>query len=362
MPITQHLTSKLRRSLLSSKRPTTLSVLNGGGKILNNVNYVKRLHNHTIATVSSSSLTGYCLMNTHCHIHCEENHFKRKLGRIKSCSSDTNSYNRWSTVTTKSSSAAINREWHDPNFMNDATPQEKEQWLKSILEKDTIVNEDMTAMIDDSKQTRPDSIAFQIVLQSWSTSNLPNAPQKCEEIMSRLERYHSIIKNIHVDIVKQSNNGSKERDNIEIMMNTYEQFIKNTKPTTECYNEVIRAWSQSINPIIVRAERWLDTMRRNRDYNQQRRQQHDVKDDDDYKHAYYYEAIPNTESYNLFLSIVSKGRSKKNKELIDNASKAQQLLQEMIRLNEQSDNDTVQVNTDSFNYVIRKYCAIKNLK
>lgn len=243
--------------------------------------------------------------------------------------------------------------WYNSNFMVNASPQEKEQWLRSLMDMATIRQNSIDGKyILDTNGIDLDSYAFQIVLESWSTSGINGTPQKCEEIISRLERLYDAVKKMMDEVRITNSSVTIEKENYDLI----QKLFIDLQPTTQCYNEVIRAWSLSNQPIIARAERWLDTMRRNREYHIQ------LRKEDDGVSSINNESIdnivlPNTESYNLFLSIISKGNTKKRYDLINNATKAQHLLQEMINIKQEMGNDTAQPNTDSFNYVIRKFLS-----
>ncbi len=279
--------------------------------------------------------------------------FYNKLGGEKRCKVGNKKFS--TSLFTKRTSINNNSNkhhlsWRNPIFMIDESPQEKEKWLKSILEKANfrLNNADGTYIIDE-KGVQIDSYAYLLVLKSWSHSGMNQAAQKCEEILSRLERHYDAANKMNNDL--QSSVG-KERGKYD---NTYvliEKILMDLQPTVGCYNEVIRAWSSTNKPIVARAERWLDTLRRKRDYSYQMKKGIAVDSPDD--SSLHNVTVPNTESYNLLLSILSKGSEKKNRILVDNATKAQNLLQEMISVQEQFGDDTAQPNTETFNYVIRK--------
>ena len=64
--------------------------------------------------------------------------------------------------------------------------------------------------------------------------------------------------------------------NNEVLRNDIEKLVLDLQPTVECYNEVIRAWSNTHKPIIARTERWLDTLRRNREYHNKSARNNDL--------------------------------------------------------------------------------------
>ena len=243
---------------------------------------------------------------------------------------------------------------NDPFFMEDASPEEKEQWLKSMIMNDRLKqNENGKYEIDMNHNgtgtgTGIDSTAYLFVLKALSTSTINSAPQKCEEIMSKLERKFDAAREIYHDMNKNNNISYKFDTNTSIEL--AKEIVHDLKPTTECYNEVIRAWSNAKNPVIARAERWLDTLRRNRNFhndnNNNNNQDIELLPPD---------AIATTETYNLFLKILSKGNAKKSQVLIDNATKAKSLLGEMITIHDEMEDERVQPNIESFNYVLSKF-------
>mmetsp|Transcript_813 Transcript_813/g.1286 ORF Transcript_813/g.1286 Transcript_813/m.1286 type:complete len:822 (-) Transcript_813:1477-3942(-) len=248
--------------------------------------------------------------------------------------------------------------WHNESFMKDSSPEEKDRWLKNILNDEASFRQNGVDghYVFHESGLQIDSTAFLFVLKAWSSSNLNTAPQRCEEIISRMERIHAAAKAYQEDWNVTNNSNLKNERN----ENDVQKFVFHLQPTVECYNEVIRAWSNAKNPIVARAERWLDTMRRNRDYINELQKRMKGNVEGNYTQSNINEeryvdcaAIPNTESYNLFLSIVSKGHVKKTLLLRDNADKARYLLQEMIDIHKESGDDIAQPNTDSFNYVLR---------
>ena len=88
------------------------------------------------------------------------------------------------------------KEWHDKDFLVDATIKEKEAWLQSILK---------------SRPKDVDVQAFLIVLQALATPDIDDAgaPRRAEHWMAQLKKHRSL------------------------------------HPTPECYQAAIRAWANS---------------------------------------------------------------------------------------------------------------------
>ncbi len=246
--------------------------------------------------------------------------------------------------------------WHnDPTFMEDASPEEKEIWLKSMLANDRFKQDNVTGKYEiDHSGIRIDSGAYLFVLKALSASAINSAPQKCEEILSKLERKFDAARHMYdIEIARGQNMNQQNMDTIR-------EIFLDLKPTTECYNEVIRAWSKAHKPIIARAERWLDTLRHNRNYLDISLRESDEMNQDNHDLDIIRKAIASSESYNLFLNVVSKGTDKKKQRLIANAEKAKTLLGEMMTLYDNTKDSSIQPNTESFNYVLRKFEVLAN--
>jgi hypothetical protein len=110
-------------------------------------------------------------------------------------------------------------EWHSPSFMEDASTEEKETWLSSLIQND---------------DERLDSHAFLVVLKDLARSNQSGSPQRAEEWMRRIDAVAA--------------------------RHPREQRLQ---PTVECYNQVIRSWAntgEDASISAIRAERWLSKL------------------------------------------------------------------------------------------------------
>lgn len=325
---------------------STLSIANIASQVVR-----RKVKNESLVRIKSFS-SGKILFGHGQHYGVQTRYqCDNKLGREIRCRVGNKKFSTSLFTNRLSNNNNINdRSWRNPTFMIDESPQEKEKWLKSMLEKANfrLNNADGTYIIDD-KGVQIDSYAYLLVLKSWSDSGMNQAAQKCEEILSRLERHYDAANKMNNDLQSSRSKERCKHDNTCVLI---EKMLMDLQPTVECYNEVIRAWSNTNKPIVARAERWLDTLRRNRDYRYQMKK--GIAEDSPDDSSLHNVTVPNTESYNLLLSILSKGNEKKNRILVDNATKAQNLLQEMISIQEQFGDDTAQPNTDTFNYVIRK--------
>jgi hypothetical protein len=106
----------------------------------------------------------------------------------------------------------------------------------------------------------------------------------------------------------------------------------NVQPTLECYHAVMSSWARSRQEVAVtRAERWLTKLIRSPD------------------HRYL---SPTTETYNAFLSVCARCKTKKHELLLGNAKKAQETLETMLQSIQYAPD------TDSFNHVIRAWTAV----
>jgi len=271
-------------------------------------------------------------------------------------------------------------EWHSTAFMKHEKTQEKEKWLLTFMNEQNIFRQDPTSgkyklYPNKGVNEHLDSTAYLNVLKAYSSSkNINNSPQKCEEILNLLERHFNAAIDYHRNLLskqKYDNVGrGHKQSKYKEELNEIVKVIHNLKPTTECYNEVIRAWSNSKKPIIARAERWFNSMKRNRDYiirtsTQEASTDRDSSQENEKLYYTYPQVIPNTESYNLMLNLLSKGYSKRKTELMNYANKSNEMLREMIVIQEKENTDKlvharVQPNTESFNYVLRAITRCKS--
>jgi hypothetical protein len=187
-------------------------------------------------------------------------------------------------------------EWHVRAFLDGHSPQEKEEWLNTLLQSKSACS--------------VDAEAFLIVMRALVDSNLPDAALRTERWMILLER------------MAGSSNYSK------------------LWPTRECYLHCIRAWGNSEKDpsiAVIRAERWLRKQLESHDPN----------------------VLPNTECFNAFLNICTKGQGSPDV-LRKHASKSRQTLEYMIeqRTKEGPSCDCAP-NLDSFNYNIRGVSSIR---
>ena len=198
--------------------------------------------------------------------------------------------------TPDNSRHSAQREWQPPtNMEKESSPEEKEEWLENLL-------------ATDPTRSAVGAKAYLLAIEGWAKSRHKAAARRAEDLLIRLERHFE-------------ESGEDER----------------LQPRVEHYNAVIGAWAGSQEDIsIVRAERWLNKLRRDGDGTLR----------------------PNTDSYNRFLDACSKGHGKRNDVLRNNAMKAEEVLKEMMTLQEESGQQeecTIRPNTESFNYVIRAW-------
>ena len=106
--------------------------------------------------------------------------------------------------------------------MEDASTEEKEEWLNSLIRKD---------------DERLDSQAYLVVLKDLAQSNQSGSPHKAEEWMRKLEAAAAAA-------AKQPQQ-------------------QRLQPTVECYNTVIQSWAntgEDASISAIRAERWLSKL------------------------------------------------------------------------------------------------------
>lgn len=134
--------------------------------------------------------------------------------------------------------------------------------------------------------------AFRVVLKALSHSHRPGAPQRAEEFLYKMKRM-------------------------------------GLEPTVEIYTDIIQSWANSTETTsIVRAERWFSVM----------------------KHT----NLLTTQACNAFLDVCSKGKARKEAELLENANKAHELLNFMLDC-ARKEGSAVKPNTDSFNFTMRAW-------
>ncbi|KAL3939944.1 MAG: hypothetical protein SGBAC_005430 [Bacillariaceae sp.] len=193
------------------------------------------------------------------------------------------------------------KEWHQKDFLKDATVKEKESWLQTMLE---------------SHYKELDVRAFLIVLQALATPHIDDAgaPRRAEHWMARLKGHSSI------------------------------------SATPECYQAAIQAWANSKNEnilvVVNRSERWLNELIAEGEAAPER-------------------IRPTIECYNAFLDALTRGRSgsnKRNQTIVQsNASKAEGILRRLhSEFHHFGDTAPVAPNTETFNFVIRGWTRCKH--
>lgn len=193
------------------------------------------------------------------------------------------------------------KEWHQNDFLKDATVKEKESWLQSMLE---------------SHSKELDVQAFLIVLQALAIPHIDDAgaPRRAEHWMARLKGHSSI------------------------------------SSTPECYQAAIQAWANSKNEnilvVVNRSERWLNELIAESETAPER-------------------IRPTIECYNAFLDALTRGRSgsnKRNQTIVQsNASKAEGILRRLhSEFHHFGEAAPVIPNTETFNFVIRGWTRCKH--
>ena len=201
-----------------------------------------------------------------------------------------------------SSSSSSNR---SPLF--DFFPTSQKPWHNAnFLDKESDLTKEkwLTQLQMDSPHL-VDRQAFLVVLRSIAVSGAGDGPMRAERLVWKLE-----------ELWTEEENEIRKAE---------------LEPNAECYRRVIESWSNATNEDIkvslVRAEKMLQKRRR-----------------------------PETECYNAFLDLCTKGRGAKYSRVTveENAQKAEDLLRFMIDDKIQNGDRSVSApNLDSFNYVIR---------
>ena len=209
--------------------------------------------------------------------------------------------------------ATTSKPWHDPSFLSDAQPPEKEEWLAALLQS----------------TGQPDVHAFALVLKSISTWKHGSAPKRAEHWMSRL----SVALSAAVD--EHTPPGILELTNADTSA-----FIEGY---LRCHLYTIQAWAnaEAEDPIISvnRAEAWLNK----------------AKNVSTRVPAKDIQSLL-TECHNAFLDICSKGRKSRTKRNASeiHASKAEATLRAMITQYKRLLGESpVRPNTESVNFVMR---------
>lgn len=185
-------------------------------------------------------------------------------------------------------------EWHKASFLSEASVDEKEAWLESLLR---------------SGDNSVDVEAFLVVLKAFSTSADARAPRRAEQWMKRLKEHPHV------------------------------------QPTTSAYQAVILAWANSNKeqPVVVvnRAERWLNEVLA----------LHEADPESE-------RLKPTIELYNAFLDACTRGRpgnNKRNQWTVErHAKKADAILRRLhSEYHHRGDSFGLAPNTDTFNFVLR---------
>lgn len=223
------------------------------------------------------------------------------------------------------------KKWHEPYFMDSATPEDKDYWLESLIKTDEEV----------------DAEAFHVVLDAWSYSDCSGSPQKTEYWISKMEDFHR-------EKVISYFDPNKDDSNIRMLT-----LYSSIQPTIQSYNSVLRAWSNSKDEVsVVRGARWFNKLQDISETLSGDKGKNDVKNvivEQISKSDGTSDSVlagPNTESFSLFLKICSRGQSKKKDIRFSNAMRAQTLLKIMKETHETSKNHHLVPNTECFNYVL----------
>lgn len=201
------------------------------------------------------------------------------------------------------------QEWHSPDFMEGLPVEEKEAWLRTLLQ----LNPDLV-----------DTEAYLVVLRALAQTkgHPPDAALRAERWLARLEAQDG------------SNNALCQL-------------------TSECYQRVIETWASAVHEdpvlLVTRAQRWLDKI---------------------LSPPFQQRGLADTACLNAFLDACSKGRGLKDVgskvpglkgsgrlDLVRiHAQKAQETVEYMIDHRHKNDlYSTISPDRDSFNYLIRAW-------
>lgn len=289
--------------------------------------------------------------------------------------------------------------WHDPSFMEVCSPETVEQWLVSLLK---VNKEKVDKGVPINSDSKVDSIAYLRVLEAYAKSNIGGAPQKAEYWIGQLERHYDQVAKSYLlkttpyasnevegdelsdddpdssstnEMYTAGNDGStspfgkfiasKSLHNNEDLSNslpfkqvftTHEntppkhiiaqdkdaEAVRDLRPTVECYNAVIEAWSNDNDKVsVVRARRWLSKL-----------EGLGLNSPIPTGHPLYYKLEPNATSYDLYLRSCSRGIGRKPKLHRQRAEEAEAMLR--YRMSDKAPL-TIRPTTESYNYCIRAW-------
>jgi len=236
------------------------------------------------------------------------------------------------------------RPWHDPQFMNESTPEDVEKWLLSLVQSTNAKEKGNRSRSSNSSHNpivyfdegfNVDAIAYLRVLEAYARSNMASAPQRAEHWIGILERHYSAALELFVATYKQTTNNTQQQEAAAI--------VRSLQPTVECYNSLIEVWGHDKNPIsVVRSRRWLSKL------------EDEATNISPSTNGHSLGSIlrPNAKSYDLYLHSCSRGIGKQFKQHQAWAEEAGRMLD--YRLSSDAPL-AIRPTTESFNYVLRAY-------
>jgi pentatricopeptide repeat protein len=129
--------------------------------------------------------------------------------------------------------------------------------------------EDMERRSDQFPHLRPDTVAVNVVLSAWSKSDAPEARQRCELILNRMEELYfaggrtemqpnATSFNTVIDALARSNErGCEQRaetllERMDELSSKHEELRDSCRPDNVSFNSVLNCWARSRNPVGAR--------------------------------------------------------------------------------------------------------------
>jgi len=280
------------------------------------------------------------------------------------------------------------RPWHDPEFMDQSSPEDVENWFISLIKSTTQLADEKGIITTNSSNNYSsnlpiyfdecfeiDSRAYLRLLESYTRTTAGGSSgnsQKSEYWIGVMERHYAASVELFyatyggqqsmqqpqslqlldngetafASLAKRNKAKAESAKNDTTSINSKNQrelaatIVRNLQPTVECYNSVIEVWSNDKDLIsVVRSRRWLskleDEARKN-------------TNDDILRSPLF----PNARSYDLYLKSCSRGIGKQSTLHKERAEEAEEILQYRLSVNAPL---TIRPTTESFNYVCRAW-------
>lgn len=287
--------------------------------------------------------------------------------------------------------SSYHRPWHDPEFMDQSSPEQVENWFISLMKSTTQIADEKSIITTNNSSkhisSSPpiyfdecfiiDSHAYLRLLESYTRTTAGSSSgnsQKSEYWIGVMERHYAASvelfyatyggqqtiqqdQPLHLlnddetafaSLAKRNKARAESAKNDTTKINNEENqrelavsIIRNLQPTVECYNAVIEVWSNDKDLIsVVRSRRWLSKL-------EDGAKKNNVVDD-----ILHSPLLPNARSYDLYLHSCSRGIGKQSTLHKERAEEADEILQYRLSANAPL---SIRPTTESFNYVCRAW-------